>query len=54
MLTGLKGLDARKFMAYCNFKDEDIVKITDYKLFQSIMMKFDDYKKSKKDSLNIE
>lgn len=50
-LTGLEELEARAFMAFCDFKDEYIASISDYKLYNEILEKFEAYKKSKQDSL---
>ncbi len=45
-LTGLQGMDAKKFMEFCNFQDLYILSISDYNLYSEILMRFEAYKKS--------
>ncbi|MCK5028301.1 MAG: hypothetical protein KAR57_01615 [Bacteroidales bacterium] len=49
-LTGLQGMDAKKFMEFCNFQDLYILSISDYNLYSEIMMRFEAYKKSMNNS----
>ncbi len=53
-LTGLTGEEAQKFMKYCDFKDEYILSIDDYRLYSEILSRFESYKKSEEDSLKSE
>ncbi len=53
-LTGLSGEKAQKFMKYCDFKDEYILSIDDYRLYSEIMSKYELYKKREEDSLKTE
>jgi hypothetical protein len=45
-LTGLQGMEAVKFMDFCNFQDLYILSISDYNLYSDIMMRFEVYKKN--------
>ena len=45
-LTGLQGIEARKFMEFCNFQDLYILSISDYNLYSEIVQRFEAYKKS--------
>lgn len=53
-LTGLEGIEAREFMAYCDFSDEYIVSLSEYELYNKIRDRFEQYKKGEKDSLKTE
>lgn len=53
-ITGLTLDESKKFIEYCNFKDEFILKTTNYNLYSTILKRFEDYKKSHQDSLIIE
>ena len=53
-ITGLSLDESKKFIEYCNFKDEFILKTTNYNLYSTILKRFEDYKKSHQDSLIIE
>ena len=53
-LTGLSGEQAYHFMDYCDFKDEYILSIDEYKLYSEILSKFKTYKKRDEDSLKSE
>lgn len=49
-LTGLQGMDAKRFMEFCNFQDLYILSISNYNLYSEIMMRFEAYKKSMNNS----
>lgn len=53
-LTGLEEFEAREFMAFCNFQDDYILNITDYRLYADILEHFEAFKKSKQDSLKTD
>jgi hypothetical protein len=53
-LTGLDGLEARKFMEFCDFRDSYILSIDDYNLYSEIYLRLGSYKKSLEDSLKKE
>lgn len=50
-LTGLEGVEAFEFMKFCDFSDKYILSIDDYNLYSEIVLRLNDFKKSKKDSL---
>jgi len=45
-LTGLQGMEAKKFMEFCNFQNLYILSISDYNLYSEIILRFKAYKKS--------
>jgi len=53
-LTGLSGVEAYKFMKFCDFKEEYILSIDDYNLYSEIVLRFEAYKKSEEDSVKTE
>lgn len=53
-ITGLETVEARKFMEFCNFQDKYILSISDYNLYNEIMLRYNAYKKTGQDSLNLE
>lgn len=53
-ITGLDLNEARKFMEFCNFRDEYILSINDYNLYSEIILRFKAYEKAMQDSLNME
>ncbi|MBU8892033.1 MAG: carboxypeptidase-like regulatory domain-containing protein [Bacteroidales bacterium] len=49
-LTGLSGVEAHKFMDFCNFQEMYVLSISDYNLYSEIMLRFEAYKKNMNDS----
>lgn len=53
-LTGLEDDQVIKFMKFCNFRNEYILSMDEYKLYSEILHRLDDFKKQQLDSLNVE
>lgn len=53
-LTGLSIAESRKFIEYCKFTDQYIIKTSNYTLYSRILEKFEQYKKNNQDSLLME
>lgn len=49
-LTGLKGIEAKEFMDFCNFRDEYILSISEYNLYSEILLRYEAFKKEKEET----
>jgi hypothetical protein len=52
-LTGLEDDEVVRFMKFCDFKNEYILRLDEYKLYSEILLRLDDFKKLQNDSLNV-